>query len=56
MFGKIENPKNEQLLDLSLREFATFAPLLVLAVWMGLYPTPFLRPARRRRCSTSSRA
>ena len=25
------------------REFATFAPLLVLAVWMGIYPTPFLR-------------
>ena len=28
MFGKIENPKNERLLDLSHREFATFAPLL----------------------------
>ena len=46
MFGKIENPKNERLLDLSHREFATFAPLLVLAVWMGLYPAPFLRPPR----------
>src|SRR5436190_6880259 len=43
MFGKIENPKNEHLLDLNHREFATFAPLLVLAVWMGLYPAPFLR-------------
>ena len=43
MFGKIENPKNERLLDLSHREFATFAPLLILAVWMGLYPAPFLR-------------
>src|SRR6202051_3315813 len=43
MFGKIENPKNERLLDLNHREFATFAPLLVLAVWMGLYPAPFLR-------------
>src|SRR5690349_1161756 len=43
MFGKIENPKNERLLDLSHREFATFAPLLILAVWMGLYPSPFLR-------------
>jgi len=43
MFGKIENPKNERLLDLSQREFATFAPLLVLAVWMGLYPAPFLK-------------
>jgi NADH-quinone oxidoreductase subunit M len=43
MFGKVENPKNERLLDLSHREFATFAPLLILAVWMGLYPAPFLR-------------
>jgi NADH-quinone oxidoreductase subunit M len=43
MFGKVENPKNERLLDLSHREFATFAPLLLLAVWMGLYPAPFLR-------------
>jgi NADH-quinone oxidoreductase subunit M len=43
MFGKVENPKNERLLDLNHREFATFAPLLVLAVWMGLYPAPFLR-------------
>jgi NADH-quinone oxidoreductase subunit M len=42
MFGKIENPKNEKLPDLSVREFATFAPLIVLAVWMGLYPKPFL--------------
>jgi NADH-quinone oxidoreductase subunit M len=42
MFGKIENPKNERLLDLTHREFATFAPLIVLAVWIGLYPAPFL--------------
>jgi NADH-quinone oxidoreductase subunit M len=43
MFGKIENPKNEHLLDLNHREFATFAPLIILAVWIGLYPSPFLR-------------
>jgi NADH-quinone oxidoreductase subunit M len=42
MFGKVENPKNERLSDLSHREFATFAPLIVLAVWIGLYPKPFL--------------
>src|SRR5437588_1601342 len=43
MFGKVENPKNERLPDLSLRELATFAPLIALAVWIGLYPSPFLR-------------
>jgi NADH-quinone oxidoreductase subunit M len=47
MFGKIENPKNERLLDLSQREFATFAPLLVLAVWIGIYPSPFLHRLER---------
>ena len=42
MFGTVTNPKNEHLADLNVREFATFAPLLVLAVWIGLYPKPFL--------------
>ena len=26
-----------------MRELATFAPLVVLAFWIGLYPAPFLR-------------
>ena len=42
MFGTVNNPKNEGLSDLSLREFATFTPLLILAVWIGLYPKPFI--------------
>jgi NADH-quinone oxidoreductase subunit M len=42
MLGKIENPKNEGLKDLNLREFAIFVPLIVMAVWIGIYPTPFL--------------
>jgi NADH-quinone oxidoreductase subunit M len=42
MFGKIENPKNEQLPDLNFREVVTFVPLIILAVWIGLYPSPFL--------------
>jgi NADH-quinone oxidoreductase subunit M len=47
MFGTVTNPKNERLLDLDQREFATFAPLLILAVWIGLYPAPFLRRLER---------
>ena len=43
MFGTIDNPKNEALSDLSGRELATFVPLIILAVWIGLYPSPFLR-------------
>jgi NADH-quinone oxidoreductase subunit M len=43
MFGKVENPKNEGLADLGFREVALFVPLIILAVWIGLYPSPFLR-------------
>lgn len=42
MFGAVDNPKNENLPDLSLREWATFTPLIILAVWIGLYPKPFI--------------
>jgi hypothetical protein len=43
MFGTIDNPKNEHLKDLNLREFATFLPLIILALWIGIYPSPFLK-------------
>ena len=43
MFGNVDNPKNESLPDLNMRELATFVPLIVLAVWIGLYPSPVLR-------------
>ncbi|MDO8836355.1 MAG: NADH-quinone oxidoreductase subunit M [Vicinamibacterales bacterium] len=43
MFGKIDNPKNEGLRDMNLREVATFVPLIILALWIGIYPSPFLR-------------
>jgi len=43
MFGKIENPANAQLKDLSAREITTFVPLIALAIWIGLYPAPILR-------------
>jgi NADH-quinone oxidoreductase subunit M len=40
-FGEVKNPKNALLADLSGREIATFVPLILLAVWMGIYPKPF---------------
>jgi len=43
MFGRLENPANASLKDLSLREVTTFVPLIALAIWIGLYPAPFLR-------------
>jgi NADH:ubiquinone oxidoreductase subunit 5 (subunit L)/multisubunit Na+/H+ antiporter MnhA subunit len=43
MFGPLSNPENQALPDLSAREIAVFAPLLVLIVVMGVYPQPFQR-------------
>jgi NADH-quinone oxidoreductase subunit M len=42
-FGAVTNPKNEKLHDLTLREVATFVPLLIMAFWIGLYPKPFFQ-------------
>jgi NADH-quinone oxidoreductase subunit M len=42
MFGPLSNPANESLKDLTLREFATFLPLLILVFWIGVFPKPFL--------------
>ena len=42
-FGPVTNPKNEKLPDLNLREVFVFAPLLVMAFWIGLYPKPFFQ-------------
>ena len=43
MFGKLDNPANEKMLDMNLREFVTLAPLIVMAFWIGIYPAPFFR-------------
>jgi len=42
-FGTVTNPKNEKLHDLSAREIATFVPLIIMALWIGLYPKPFFQ-------------
>jgi NADH-quinone oxidoreductase subunit M len=41
-FGPLTHRENQHLSDLSLREFATVAPFLVLVLVMGLMPQPFL--------------
>jgi NADH-quinone oxidoreductase subunit M len=42
-FGTVTNPKNEKLPDLTPREILTFAPLIIMALWIGLYPKPFFQ-------------
>jgi NADH-quinone oxidoreductase subunit M len=41
-FGNIDNPKNEKLTDMNGREWAYMLPLLLLSLWIGVYPKPFL--------------
>jgi NADH-quinone oxidoreductase subunit M len=42
LFGKVTNPDNEMLRDLNAREVGLLIPLLVLMLFMGVYPRPFL--------------
>ncbi len=42
MFGKLDNPKNQNLKDLSIRELCVMAPLLIFIFWIGVYPNTFL--------------
>jgi NADH-quinone oxidoreductase subunit M len=43
MFGALDRQENASMADLGVREIATFAPLIALAVWIGIYPSPFIR-------------
>jgi NADH-quinone oxidoreductase subunit M len=43
MFGPVKNEKNRGLRDLSTREFWTLAPVILLILWIGIFPNPFLR-------------
>ncbi|MEC7122252.1 MAG: proton-conducting transporter membrane subunit, partial [Pseudomonadota bacterium] len=42
VFGVLDKENLKNILDLSPREIAIFAPLIALVLWMGIYPTPFL--------------
>ncbi|HKO44317.1 MAG TPA: NADH-quinone oxidoreductase subunit M [Pyrinomonadaceae bacterium] len=42
VFGPITKPENASLRDLNAREIGLLIPLLVLMLFMGVYPRPFL--------------
>ncbi|MCX8051435.1 MAG: NADH-quinone oxidoreductase subunit M [Chlorobi bacterium] len=51
MYGKLANPANESLPDVSRQELWTLVPIVVFLVWIGVYPRPFLQAS-----AASSRA
>ncbi len=46
-FGTIDNPKNEKLSDMNAREWAYMIPLVIMSLWIGVYPKPFLEFIQR---------
>jgi NADH-quinone oxidoreductase subunit M len=42
VFGELTKDDLKDMLDLDKREILIFAPLVILTLWMGVYPTTFL--------------
>ncbi len=42
VFGKLEKDDLKAILDLNRREMVIFAPLILVTIWMGVWPAPFL--------------
>jgi len=42
MLGTLSNPDNENITDIRGWDIVAFVPIIVLIVWMGVYPKPFL--------------
>ena len=43
MFGELDKPENTRMKDLNGREVAYMVPLVILMIWIGVYPRPYLR-------------
>jgi NADH-quinone oxidoreductase subunit M len=44
VFGELNKKDVIEMTDLSLREKLIFVPMVVLVLWMGIYPNTFLKP------------
>ena len=44
VFGKLTKEELFTILDLDRRELAIFAPLVLVVLWMGIFPNSFLDP------------
>ena len=44
VFGELTKDSLKGILDMNRREIAVFLPLVLLSLWMGVYPASFLDP------------
>jgi NADH-quinone oxidoreductase subunit M len=42
IYQRLDKPENEGLKDLTPREYAIVVPIIVMILWIGVYPKPFL--------------
>lgn len=47
VFGRITNPKNQELKDVSYREIFVLVPILIFILWIGIYPSTFLSKSEK---------
>src|SRR5512141_1800252 len=43
LFNKLDKPENEHIPDLNWREIGLMVPLIIVIIWLGVYPAPVLR-------------
>ena len=43
LFNSLDKPENTEIPDLNRRELALLVPLIVVIIWLGVYPAPVLR-------------
>jgi NADH-quinone oxidoreductase subunit M len=47
IYHQVDKPENERLPDLTRREYAILVPVILLILWVGVYPKPFLTRIER---------
>jgi NADH-quinone oxidoreductase subunit M len=55
IFGEIKNEKLRTLTDMNKRELLVFVSLLIFIVWIGIYPSTFLKVSERSTQKTIER-
>jgi NADH-quinone oxidoreductase subunit M len=43
VFGEVTNPEMKNVTDLNFREKLVLVPIFVFIVWIGIYPSTFLK-------------